>query len=256
MGQKIPLGNHTLMYPACRWFLHGKPLASVVVQRRSLALRPFVWSRSCQFLAAGEHHQGIAMVQVEEEDFRMSTQLKTPEHLTLSLLLSCEAVAARVKELAIQISRDYKGKDLLLVGVLKGAFVFLADLLRAIEIPAQVEFVRLASYGKGATSAGHVRVILDLEASIAGQHVLIVEDILDTGLTLGFLLERLRARQPASLKLCVLLSKRIKRIYDITPDYKGFDVPDGFVVGYGIDYGERYRHLPAIYTLSFATSAA
>jgi hypoxanthine phosphoribosyltransferase len=186
----------------------------------------------------------------------MSMQLSTPQHATLSLLLSRQVVATRVKELARQISRDYEGKDLLLVGVLKGAFVFLADLMRAIEIPVQVEFVRLASYGKGATSTGHVRVILDLEASIAGRHVLIVEDILDTGLTLGFLLERLRARQPASLQLCVLLRKRIQRTYEISPDYMGFDVPEGFVVGYGIDYGERYRHLPAIYTLSLAPSDA
>jgi hypoxanthine phosphoribosyltransferase len=192
----------------------------------------------------------------EEEDFRMGVPLNTPENATLSLLLSREAVAARVKELAIQISRDYAGKDLLLVGVLKGAFVFLADLIRTLEIPVQVEFVQLASYGKGATSAGHVRVILDLEVSIAGRHVLIVEDILDTGLTLGFLLERLRARQPASLKLCVLLNKRVRRADEITPDYTGFDVLDDFIVGYGIDYAERYRHLPAIYTLSLPTSDA
>jgi hypoxanthine phosphoribosyltransferase len=192
----------------------------------------------------------------EEEDFRMGVQLNTQENATLSLLLSREAIAARVEDLAIQISRDYAGKDLLLVGVLKGAFVFLADLMRALEIPVQVDFVRLASYGTGATSAGQVRVILDLAASIAGRHVLIVEDILDSGLTLGFLLARLRARQPASLKLCVLLNKRIRRVYEITPDYTGFDVPDGFVVGYGIDYAERYRHLPAIYVLSFPKSDA
>jgi hypoxanthine phosphoribosyltransferase len=176
------------------------------------------------------------------------------QNARLTLLLSREAIAARVKQLALQLSRDYAGKDLLLVGVLKGAFVFLADLMRDVEIPAQVEFVRLASYGKGATSAGHVNVILDLAGSIAGRHVLIVEDILDTGLTLSFLLERLRGRQPASLKLCVLLNKRIRRVYNITPDYTGFDVPDSFVVGYGIDYAECYRHLPAIYTLSFPTS--
>ena len=184
----------------------------------------------------------------------MGRQVNTREQSTLSLLLSCEAIAARVNELAVQISRDYAGKDALLVGVLKGAFVFLADLMRALEIPVQVEFVKLASYGTGATSGGQVRVLLDLEASVAGRHVLIVEDILDTGLTLGVLLERLWARQPASLKLCVLLSKRIERVYDITPDYKGFDVPDGFVVGYGIDYGEDYRHLPAIYALAVARS--
>lgn len=186
----------------------------------------------------------------------MRMQPNPQENVTLSLLLSCEAIAARVKELAAQISRDFAGKDLLLVGVLKGAFVFLADLVRALEIPGQVEFVRLASYGKGATSAGHVQVILDLEVSIVGRHVLIVEDVLDTGLTLGFLLERLRARHPASLKLCVLLNKRVRRACDIIPDYTGFDVPDRFVVGYGIDYAEHYRHLPAIYTLSFVKSDA
>jgi hypoxanthine phosphoribosyltransferase len=184
----------------------------------------------------------------------MDMQLNTRENATLSLLLSSDAIAARVEELATQISRDYVGKDLLLVGVLKGAFVFLGDLMRALEIPVQVEFVRLQSYGKGTTSAGHVRVLLDLEAPVAGRHVLVVEDILDTGLTLSFLLERLRARQPASLKLCALLKKSISRAYDIAPDYTGFAVPDAFVVGYGIDYAERYRHLPAIYTVSFPNS--
>jgi hypoxanthine phosphoribosyltransferase len=190
----------------------------------------------------------------EEEDFAMDLQRNTQENGALSLLLSRGVIAARVKELATQISHDYAGKDLLLVGVLKGAFVFLADLIRALEIPVQVEFVRLASYGKGAISAGQVRVILDLDVPIAGQHVLVVEDLLDTGLTLGFLLERLQARQPASLKLCILLNKRIRRVYEITPDYTGFDVPDGFVVGYGIDYAECYRYLPAIYTLAFPRS--
>jgi hypoxanthine phosphoribosyltransferase len=186
----------------------------------------------------------------------MGTQVHTEAHATLSLLVSRDAIAARVHELAVHISRDYRGQDLLLVGVLKGAFVFLADLMRALEIPAQVEFVRLASYGQGTTSAGQVRVPLDLETSIAARHVLVVEDLLDTGRTLGFLCERLRAGQPASLKLCVLLEKRTRRVDEITPDYKGFDVPDGFVVGYGIDYAERYRHLPAVYTLSLPTPDA
>jgi hypoxanthine phosphoribosyltransferase len=181
----------------------------------------------------------------------MSVPRNTREDDTLSLLLSREEIAARVEELATQIRRDYVGKDLLLVGVLKGAFVFLADLVRAIAMPVQVEFVRLTSYGKGATSSGHVRLILDLQESITGRHVLIIEDVLDTGLTLRFLLEQLQARQPASLKLCVLLNKRITRASDIIADYTGFDVTAGFVVGYGIDYAEGYRHLPAIYTLSF-----
>jgi hypoxanthine phosphoribosyltransferase len=184
----------------------------------------------------------------------MGLPLNTQEHAKLSLLLSREAIAARVRELAIQISRDYVGKDLLLVGVLKGAFVFLADLMRALEMPVQVEFLRLASYGKGAASTGQVRMLLDLAVSIAGRHVLIVEDILDTGLTLGMLLEQLRVRQPASLRLCVLLNKRMRRAYEIIPDYTGFDVPDRFVVGYGIDYAELYRHLPSIYTLTFPQS--
>ena len=180
----------------------------------------------------------------------MGLPLNTQEHAKLSLLLSREAIAARVTELAIRISRDYVGKDLLLVGVLKGAFVFLADLMRALEMPVQVEFLRLASYGKGTASTGQVRMLLDLAVSIADRHVLIVEDILDTGLTL----EQLRVRQPASLRLCVLLNKRIRRAYEIIPDYTGFDVPDRFVVGYGIDYAELYRHLPSIYTITFPQS--
>ena len=181
----------------------------------------------------------------------MGVQRNTQENAMLSLLWPREAIAVRVKELAIQISRDYAEADLLLVGVLKGAFVFLADLMRALEIPVQVEFVRLASYGKSATSAGQVRMPMDLEVSITGRHVLVVEDILDTGLTLGFLFEQLRARQPASLKLCVLLNKRVRRVHEIVPDYMGFDVPADFVVGYGIDYAERYRFLPAVYSLTF-----
>jgi hypoxanthine phosphoribosyltransferase len=184
----------------------------------------------------------------------MSTKPYTRGDARLTLLFSRETLAARVRELGEQISRDYAGKEILLVGVLKGAFVFLADLMRTLEVPAQVEFVRLGSYGTGTTSAGQVRLTLDLEVPIAGQHVLIVEDILDTGLTLSVLLQQLLARQPASLKLCVLLDKRIGRTHEIAPDYVGFEVPDGFVVGYGIDYAERYRHLAAIYALTIPAS--
>src|SRR5262249_28750664 len=157
----------------------------------------------------------------------------TREDTRLTLLFSRETLAARVRELGQQISRDYAGKEVLLVSVLKGAFVFMADLMRTLEVPAQVEFVRLASYGTGTTSGGRVRLTQDLEGSMVGRHVLVVEDILDTGLTLSVLLQQLRARKPASLQLCVLLNKRIRRRYEITPDYAGFDVPDGFVVGYG-----------------------
>jgi hypoxanthine phosphoribosyltransferase len=171
----------------------------------------------------------------------------------LTLLFSRETIAARVRELGEQINRNYMGQEILLVGVLKGAFVFLADLMRTLQVTAQVEFVRLASYGTGMVSEGHVRVTQDLEGLIVGRHVLVVEDILDTGLTLSVLLQQLQAREPASLKLCVLLNKRITRQYEITPDYVGFDVPDGFVVGYGIDYAEDYRQLPDIYALTIAT---
>lgn len=172
------------------------------------------------------------------------------EGVRLTLLFSREAIATRVQELTAQISRDYAEQTLLLVGVLKGAFVFLADLLRQLEVPVEVEFVRLASYGTRTTSTGNVRLAQDLECSIAGRHVLIVEDLLDTGLTLQWLLQRLRARQPASVKVCVLLHKRGRQQHALTPDYVGFELTDGFVVGYGIDYAERYRHLPDIYTIT------
>jgi hypoxanthine phosphoribosyltransferase len=157
----------------------------------------------------------------------MSTKPGTREDARLTLLFSQATIAARVRELGGQISRDYMGHEILLVGVLKGAFVFLADLMRTLEVPAQVEFVRLASYGTGTTSGGRVHLTLDLEGSMAGRHVLVVEDVLDSGLTLSVLLQQLRAREPASLQLCVLLNKRIRRRYEITPDYVGFDVPDG-----------------------------
>ncbi len=173
----------------------------------------------------------------------------------LTLLFSREAIAARVRELAAQINRDYAGRTLLLVGVLKGSFVFLADLMRHLEIAVEVEFVRLASYGMGTTSTGHVRLTQDLERSIAGRDVLIVEDLLDTGLTLRYLVEQLRAREPASLKVCILLHKSARTQHPLSPDYLGFAVPDGFIVGYGIDHAERYRHLPDIYRLSWEASS-
>ncbi len=171
----------------------------------------------------------------------------------LTLLFSREAIAARVRELAAQISRDYAGRGLVLVGVLKGAFVFLADLMRQLQVPVEVEFVRLASYGKGTTSTGHVRLIQDLEHDIAGRDVLIVEDMLDTGLTLHSLVQQLRARQPASLKVCVFLHKETRTLHPLSPDYVGFTGVEGFVVGYGIDYAEQYRHLPDIYRITQVT---
>lgn len=165
----------------------------------------------------------------------MSMQAHTALGESLTLLFSSETIAARVQELGAQISHDYAGQEIVLVGVLKGAFVFLADLMRLIEIPARIEFVRLASYGTGTISAGQVRVVQDLDAPSEGQHVVIVEDILDTGLTLSVLLQQLRACQPASLSVCVLLNKRVRTRHKIVPDYVGFEILDGFVVGYGTD---------------------
>ncbi len=159
------------------------------------------------------------------------------------ILLPKEAVDRRVCEVAAQISRDYQGREPLVVGVLKGAFVFMADLIRALAIPCRVDFVRLASYGAGSESSGEIRIGKDLETPIMGCDVLVVEDIIDTGLTLSRLVEILRARQPASLKVCTLLDKQERRRVPFTADYVGFSIPDRFVVGYGLDYGEQFRFL-------------
>lgn len=152
----------------------------------------------------------------------------------------------RVRELAGEITRDYAGREILVVGVLKGAFVFMADLIRGIGIPCSVDFVRLASYGDGSVSSGHVRITKDLETPIEGQDVLIVEDIIDTGVTLSRLVEVLRGRRPASLRVCVFLDKLARRQVPFAADYVGFTISDGFVVGYGLDFNEKYRFLPDV----------
>src|SRR6266567_554661 len=172
-----------------------------------------------------------------------------PDH-TVSVLLSAEAIQARVSELGAQISKDYPdhNEPLLLVGVLKGAALFLADLVRAIDRPLEFDFVAIASYGAATRSSGEVRVLKDLESAVSGKHVIIVEDILDTGLTLRFsyLIESLKARQAASVKVCVLLDKPARRRVEVPVDYRGFVIEDRFVVGYGMDYAETYRNLPYI----------
>ena len=165
------------------------------------------------------------------------------------ILFSKEVIDRRVRELAGQISRDYDGKELLIVGILNGAFVFMADLIRALNVPCTVDFVRMASYGAGFVSSGEVMIRKDLEKTIAGQDVLIVEDIVDTGLTLSRLVEILRGRQPASLKVCAFLDKWERRRVPFTADYVGFTIPDHFVVGYGLDYNEKFRFLPDICVL-------
>jgi hypoxanthine phosphoribosyltransferase len=162
------------------------------------------------------------------------------------ILLSEDAIQERVRQIGAQISLDYAGKDLLLVGVLKGVVFFMADLLRAITLPVEVDFMAVSSYSPETRQQGMVRLVKDLETTIAGKHVLFVEDVVDTGLTLNYLLKNLRARGPASLDVCVLFNKPTHRLIDVTLKYKGFDLPDLFVVGYGLDHREQYRNLPFV----------
>ena len=163
------------------------------------------------------------------------------------ILVTEEQLRAKVAELGAQISRDYAGKDLLLVSILKGAVVFMADLMRNVTIPCSIDFMVVSSYGgANTTSTGHVKIIKDLDADLSGRDVLLVEDILDTGVTLSNLVPMLKLRNPASVRLCTILSKPSRRKADIEPDYLGFEVPDEFVVGYGLDYDEKYRGLPYV----------
>jgi hypoxanthine phosphoribosyltransferase len=165
------------------------------------------------------------------------------------LLFSRKEIARRVEELADKISRDYAGQDLLLVGVLKGAFIFLADLVRALAFTVEVDFVRLRSYGAGTQTSGEVHITKDMEVPVKGRQVLVVEDIVDAGLTLDFLLGHLASHQPASLKICCLIDKRERRQVEVPLDYVGFTVAKGFLVGYGLDCGEKLRTLPEIYEI-------
>jgi hypoxanthine phosphoribosyltransferase len=166
------------------------------------------------------------------------------------ILVGTEDLDRRIAELGDEISRDYEGKDLLLVGILKGAVLFLSDLLRRIEVPAEVDFMAVASYGTATKSSGVVQILKDLEEAIEGRDVLIVEDIVDTGLTLRYLLETLESRNPRSLGVCALLSKRDARIVEVPVEYVGFEIPNKFVVGYGLDYQQRYRGLPYVGVLN------
>lgn len=167
------------------------------------------------------------------------------------ILLDREAIEQRVVELAAEISALYQHVDsLVLVGILKGSFIFLADLARHLSIPHRIEFMAVSSYGDAITSSGAVRIMLDLRRPIVGEHVIIVEDIVDTGLTLRYLIDNLRSRQAASVKTVVLLSKPVRREVDVHVDYLGFEIPNEWVVGYGLDYAEQYRTLPYIGVLS------
>jgi hypoxanthine phosphoribosyltransferase len=162
------------------------------------------------------------------------------------ILLSQAAIQARVAELGKAISQDYAGTNPLLVGVLKGVVLFMADLLRSITIPVEVDFIAISSYSPETRGQGFVRLVKDLEIPILGRQILFVEDVIDTGLTLNYILRNLRARQPAGLEVCVLFDKTERRLIDIPIKYKGFDLPDRFVVGYGLDHREKYRNLPYV----------
>ncbi len=166
------------------------------------------------------------------------------------ILVQPDDLSRRVKELGRQITEDYQGRDLLLVGVLKGAVFFLSDLMREIEVPCEVDFMAVASYGSSTDSSGVVRILKDLDEPIEGRHVLIVEDIVDSGLTLQYLLRNLAARDPQSIEVCALLTKPDRRKVQVEPRYVGFEIPNRFVVGYGLDHGERYRNLPYVAVLA------
>ena len=167
----------------------------------------------------------------------------------LKLLFSAEQIAATVKRLADEIRRDYRDKNPILIGVLKGSFIFLADLVRQLDFPLEVEFAQLSSYGWGRETSGTIQLVHDFRSDIEGRHVLVVEDIIDTGLTAAFFLEHIRRKRPASLKLCSLTDKPARTQVEIDIDYLGMTVPDRFIVGYGIDWDERFRYLPEIYVI-------
>jgi hypoxanthine phosphoribosyltransferase len=177
---------------------------------------------------------------------QLSSDVRPSEADIQEVLISAEQMHARVQELGAQISRDYAGKDPVLVGVLVGASIFTADLMRAITEPCFVDFVAISSYGKETRSSGVVRILKDLDESVESRHVLIIEDIVDTGLTLNYLLDMMRHRNVASVKVVTMLDKPSRRLTSVEVDYVGFEEPDEFVVGYGLDFAHRYRNLPYV----------
>ena len=162
------------------------------------------------------------------------------------ILIDEETLAARVAELGAEVSADYEGRDLLLIGVLKGAVFFMADLMRHLTVACEVDFMAISSYGDATDSSGIVRILKDLDINIEGRDVLVVEDIIDSGLTLSYLMRNLESREPASLEVCALLTKPSRREIDVPVRYVGFEIPNKFVVGYGLDFAERYRNLPYV----------
>jgi hypoxanthine phosphoribosyltransferase len=165
------------------------------------------------------------------------------------VLISKEQIHSKVKELGSQISKDYEGKDLLLICVLRGAFIFMADLVREISIPIEIDFMLVSSYGNNTTTSGVVKILTDLDTDITGRNVIIVEDLVDTGLTLKHLKDLLLTRNPESIAICTIFDKPERRRADIKADYVGMEIPDEFIVGYGLDYAGNYRHLPDVFIL-------
>jgi hypoxanthine phosphoribosyltransferase len=165
------------------------------------------------------------------------------------ILIDAGSLQARIAALGDEISEDYRGRDLLLLGVLKGAVFFMADLMRRLSVPCEIDFMAISSYGAATDSSGVVRILKDLDTNIAGRHVLVVEDIIDSGLTLSYLVRNLEAREPASLEVCALMTKPERREIDVDVRYVGFEIPNRFVIGYGLDFAERYRNLPYVAVL-------
>jgi hypoxanthine phosphoribosyltransferase len=176
----------------------------------------------------------------------MITHVSEFNDLNLEVLISTEKLQTRIKELGQQITKDYEGKNLLLICVLKGACIFLADLVRNIDLPLAMDFIAVSSYGAASKSSGEVRILKDLDTSLKGKDVLVVEDIVDTGLTLNYLQDIFRRREADSVKVVALLDKPSRRIREVEVEYIGFEIPNAFVVGYGLDYAERYRNLPFV----------
>lgn len=168
------------------------------------------------------------------------------EQAIQEVLFSEDQLDRRVREIAAQIEKDYEGKEIMLISVLRGSFVFMADLCRRIDLPCTLDFMSVSSYGSSTKSSGQVQITRDLSSDITGKHIIVVEDILDSGNTLSYLLKLLEQRNPASIRLCTLLNKPERRVKHVDVHYSGFDIPDAFVVGYGLDYAEQYRNLPYI----------
>jgi hypoxanthine phosphoribosyltransferase len=171
------------------------------------------------------------------------------ERAVEEVLIHEAALQARIVELGDEISGDYAGRDLLLIGVLKGAVFFMSDLMRRLSVPCEIDFMAISSYGAATDSSGVVRILKDLDINIEGRHVLVVEDIIDSGLTLSYLMRNLEAREPASLEVCALMTKPARREIDVDVRYVGFEIPNRFVIGYGLDFAERYRNLPFVAVL-------